>query len=612
MKKDQRTFIVSYWENIWGNQADNLFIFDPYVYHMFERDNILKNFTSIETADFRPLTREDLENRIVHTKKKYDYYIDILTSRLNELHNTTYSRDFWRKSLSCGFVRYIHQFHFMFVLFETYFKADEFTCSILDPARYHTPVDFEEHREVFEATNFGQEQMFSLYVRLFHPGLFPAVSPEVMAGELPERTPPQSNMFSFIWKRLKLYKHRIFGKALRKAFTNLTVSPVTVGLLSVYFSDEHVARLERTTKGAIASVYHGLTPSSLAALETDWNSRALLGNFEKDFDRFDQFFFSTLPYCLPKAFVEGFSGMLSAADRLHARHPKMRNVVGEAWLSDTADSMILAWLKEKYGIKHHYNEHNGFFHPFMGDMVTFQAGLVDAYVTMGWADPTIPNLHRGASLFPFSIPVPQEKEYDILYIGYRAEGRMSQYSSAYAYGGPFAPSLLRFIKSFFSSLPQDTLTRISYRGYPKGYNIKGLLYDMEFNIRDEFTKFRMLPATYEKGQTCKEQMGRARLVIISYSATSYLEALHLNIPFVFFLVPESKFPADGYADFYQPLIEAGICQTDPGQAAALVERIKDDPETWWASEAVQRGRKAFMEKNFNPPEVMIEYLKGLL
>jgi len=30
------------------------------------------------------------------------------------------------------------------------------------------------------------------------------------------------------------------------------------------------------------------------------------------------------------------------------------------------------------------------------------------------------------------------------------------------------------------------------------------------------------------------------------------------------------------------------------------------------SEAVRRGRKAFMEKKFKPPEVMIEYLKGLL
>ena len=106
-------------------------------------------------------------------------------------------------------------------------------------------------------------------------------------------------------------------------------------------------------------------------------------------------------------------------------------------------------------------------------------------------------------------------------------------------------------------------------------------------------------------------MLQSRLVIVDYISTAYLESLHMNIPTVFFWDPEINHLEERFSDFFQPLIDVGICQTDPVKAAVFIQEIINNPEEWWKHERVQEKKNEWLNNNFQKPHVMIEYLLGL-
>jgi putative transferase (TIGR04331 family) len=230
---------------------------------------------------------------------------------------------------------------------------------------------------------------------------------------------------------------------------------------------------------------------------------------------------------------------------------------------------------------------------------------------MGWTAQNIPNLVRGASLFPFVIDREEQKKYHMLIVNYDCNARMPHYGGNYGLSEVNSPLHLEFMRTFMSQLNIETLKKTFYRSTPK-FNFEVLHYDMEDYLKEFLQYTQKTPAVYAKGETCKEQMLRSRLVVINYISTSYLEAMLMNIPVVFFFNPATNYLEEEYADFFQPLIEAGICQTDPVKAAQFVERIFDNPEAWWQQEEVQRKKNEWLAKNFQKPQVMIDYMLNLL
>lgn len=81
-----------------------------------------------------------------------------------------------------------------------------------------------------------------------------------------------------------------------------------------------------------------------------------------------------------------------------------------------------------------------------------------------------------------------------------------------------------------------------------------------------------------------------------------------DIPTIFFWNRDAYHLEPGYEHFFDDLQDAGICQTDPLQAAKLVETVKDEPETWWHSPAVRGARSRFLSANMGVADTMIRHL----
>lgn len=599
-----KNFIISAYRPLWKQETKDLFISEPYVYHVLVKENSVNKYGEIEVAKFRRQTREDIVMDSRYVDDKYHKYLGILANRLNIIHGANHSHAFWQKALSMAFIRYITIFHDLYEKCEKYLDIKNHTSNILSVGSYYTPLDFEDHRYFFQNTDYGQEQIFSIYTNLFYPGIFTNI---LQRPARYDRNIIHSGLNSngiLAFKQLvKRFMRELIESLSRSA--SISEKDIQVGIVGSYFSEENSAKLIKESDSKIYPLVwsihldrHGKAMSR--------NKRDFLSKYEADFDKFDKFFFASIPYCLPRVFVEHYDQIENNYSKLLQRYPSLQYIVSEGWISDTFMSLLLALAQEK-GIKHINNEHNCYFHPFAGSYISHVVEMSDVFVTLGWYDPNIKGLIKGASLYPFSTNNTFTKKHKILYISAPANVKMPHYSSAWGIDEENAATYITFCTTFFKNLSKNTLQDITYRAYPRT-TIPLLSYDKEYILSAYLKQVKALSDTFEPS---KEQMLQSDLVVIDYISTSYIEALVMNIPTVFFWNRDAYYLNDNHLDFFDALVEAGICQTDPVQAAHFIERIKDDPQKWWSSEKVQSAKNIFLNRNLGEPEIMIEYLLGL-
>ena len=117
-------------------------------------------------------------------------------------------------------------------------------------------------------------------------------------------------------------------------------------------------------------------------------------------DDFDRYFLECSKYVFPTDLIEDLNSKLILYGSYLERLENLEYIVSEAWLGSTDINIFRALSSETRDVKTLYNEHNCFFHPYVGDLVRFQANLVDQYLTMGWRN-NDPKFLSTSSLFPF-------------------------------------------------------------------------------------------------------------------------------------------------------------------------------------------------------------------
>ncbi len=600
-------FIVSDHRKLWVEGAPRLYILEPYAYYRLERTGNVHDYDDIIVAPYRRQTRSDLEKDHEFVQLKFDKYVNILAGRLNQIHGTSYSKLFWRRALSISFERYITYLHEMFENCELYFNADKHDCYVLSKKSYYTPIDFEDHRNYFQHSHYGQEQVFSIYMHTFYPDGLKTKDDQYEANSESGSTSPKQPFLLRLLKqdfsRATLEKIKL--KILKKYYSHKAHK---IGIMGSFFSTENLDLLIKKSKGLIYPLEWQINLIDSDNYSPLSNKREYLTENSNDFDDFDRFFFASLKYCLPKIFIENFRKVVNYHINNFEKYKDLEYVTSEAWLSSSSLSIALALLKER-GVKHIYNEHNYFEHPWVGSLLPKEASLSDIFVSMGWYDDKINNIVQGASLREFKLDKTPEKRYKICYIGSGATARRSNYTASYGWSCENAPKYFKFVKLFFGSLSYQARCEILYRGYPVLNFEDWLAYDQNYML-DPYLK--QMQQHNDMSTPARLIMLQSNLVIVDYISTAYLEAMIMNIPTIFFWNPDAYYLSNKYLDFFDSLISVGICQTDPIKAAKFVESVKDDPQKWWASEGTQKGKDEFLNKNIGKPEVMINYLLSLI
>jgi len=141
-------------------------------------------------------------------------------------------------------------------------------------------------------------------------------------------------------------------------------------------------------------------------------------------------------------------------------------------------------------------------------------------------------------------------------------------------------------KMFFQALTDQIRNRILYRPYTEEYGWKELDIVKKMHPNAKFVL---------KGRLV-EWMQKVRLVVIDHPTTSFIEALTINVPCIFFWdhkVYLMRAEAERYFDL---LREAEILFRDPLSAAKKVKEISNDPMSWWMKDSVQKARAEFCKQ----------------
>jgi putative transferase (TIGR04331 family) len=600
-------FIVSDYRKLWIEGATCLYIVEPYVYFQLKKDGHILDYDDVIVAPYRRQSSSDLEKDHNFVHNKFEKYVNILAERLNQLHGTSHSMSFWKRALSLSLERYITFFHDVFSNCELYFNAGKHDCNVLSEKSYYVPLDFDEQRNFFQHSHYGQEQIFSIYMHTFYPdGLKTKEDQFKINSESIHKSPKKPLLFRLLTKDIL----KINFERLKRIFLEIFYFRKThkIGIMGSLFSAKNLNLLMIKSKGSIYPLEWqiGLIDDYKNLFSMD--SRKCLSKCQCDFDKFDRFFFASIEYCFPKIFVEHF--MKAERDYINYidKYKDMKFVTSEIWLSNNHLTIALALFKER-GVNHIYNEHNYLEHPWVGSLIYREAELSDIFVSIGWYSNKIPNMVKGGSLFEFKLNKKPKKRHSICYISCGAMPKRPNYTSSYGMMGDNALKYINFIRSFFANLSLETKSEILFRGFPKSSSEAWLMYDLEFMLDPYLKQVKKIDNTSASGKLI---MLQSNLVIVDYTATSYLESMIMDIPTIFFWNPDTYYLSKDYPDLFESLISVGICQTDPIEAANFVETVKDDPEKWWMQETVQKSKDDFFQKNIGKPEIMINYLLDLL
>jgi putative transferase (TIGR04331 family) len=573
------TFLVS---KIGAERAlpnSKVLLSESFLEHILERDGIVKKFRECEVAGPLRTQRDDLAHSINFVTQKNELYLEILSQRLNTIHNLTGSLRFWRKAFGIALIRHITLLYDFFQICERYYSPSKHTCETLSPSSYHIPLDYDEQRWFLQHQHFGQEQLLSLYKRTFYPD--------------------DKRFFDGLYDyQYKVSPVGVFHPTQPK-----------VGIMCAFFAPRYLNELVTKSGGAIQSV--GFDRNfPIYDKQHNPEARKFLSQLPPHADRFDRFFFETLPEFMPRVFIEYFIPVASQINQQLSHYTNLEYAVSEMWLSETYECLALALLGER-GVKHIYNEHNYNEYPFYANQLHQQTSVPDIFLAHGNYSAPINNLVNAGSLFEF-VPdsPPVEKKNKLLYVSGIGLAKYSNYSHVYMDTSEHVPIYYGFKRKFFEAIDDRIRSCMVYRSYPRDEYSR--MWEMYWDDRYIMSDLLAGITLDDCKRPCKSMMAETSLVVVDYMSTTHLEALSMNIPTVFFVRWDSAHFSDANKDFLEELIEVGICQSDPKAAAQFISSILDNPSSWWMTEKVQAARTRFLARNVGDPQSAINYYLGLL
>ena len=606
-------FVVSAYRNIWISGSKAIFVPNPYILHVLRRDEMTSAYENIEVAIVRRKNQEEFQRDHDFVDLKFRKYRDILSARLDEIHGTDYEDTFWNKVLSLSLLRHITHCYELFLECEENFSPSKHDCLLLANNSFKTPFDFDAHRNYFLDSDLGREQLFSVYCQLFHPGFFNFFQPPKSSGIAFRRILKIKNKINDLRGRINLRKITTKLKLLSKQVISsklglINLEEIQVGILDCSFRHESIGVLVDQSKGRIRPIVRPKVKNS--SKDLNLIQRKLLSRIDPSSDRFDRFFFATLEHSMPRLYVEDFSQNYNKFYSYFKPYSGLRWVVCEWWIGSALSSFALAVLG-RLGVKHISAEHNYISHCFVGANYKYLAPLADEYLTLGWRDPQYSNIVQGSSLYEWtdaSFGERNKKEHDILFLMTAPIAYLAEMSAAYGgQDGAFgAITYFDWNRRFLTELGDDVLKDLYIRAYPLRALKNWLVWDAAFELKSFIYKAKF----FDNNQpiSSKSLISKSRLVIVNYTATSYLESIMSNVPTIFFLPKNCKFLNEKYKNIFKELIEVGICQTSPEDAAKFVRSIRDNPEEWWGSQRVKICKDRFLEENIKKPVILINYL----
>jgi len=547
---------------------------------------IAVNNPELNCGELHACPRNSKNDWLRYEKKvvdKHSKYSAILTERLNKLHNINYSDRYWQQLFYLGIKRYIALVYEFFNQVESRFDHENHDFRLLDKKSFYTPFDLEDLRSYLSCSEHAYEQLFSIYIEQFYSELISDDLKIMNIGAYKSKTKKQKRSF---------IKRTIYS-----VYDKLKIFHPTIILLGVQYSPSKIKKLLLKSKSKI--FLYVLAPFERPEVKLnniDVDKRDGLSVYNENFDKFDKFFFKTLESFFPIIFIEDYSDASKYYDYQAKLFPKVKYIISESWISSSSMMFFIAHQQKMHGTKFISTEHKGVAHTYENNLLEDMVNISDLYFTIGWYHKDFDanlKLVKTGLMSPAKAKIDNLEEYKnkILYLTAPVYAKRTNYYGNNFFMGEDSCYYFEFQKKFFSELSNKVLKNVIFRMAPIMKTLKVATYNQMDILKDHIELMQIDSGRYRG----PEAMASSKLVIIDYIATGYIESIINNIPTIIFLNKNIYLTQYG-KDIYEELIQNGIVQSDPKEAAQLLMEVEKDPKKWWYSDNIQKARKSFLSK----------------
>ncbi len=559
--KDSNYLATTAISEIWDLDSD-LLLLGPWCLTGEKNKKLLENrrFTLIPSL-WKPASK--IKKAADYCHQIYEELLPQLSESMNSIHHVSYPVKYWRVLLGPWLL------HFVGILYDRYKRIENVLK--LFPDFYTYVLSKEQCKSVsFDTYDFLGNQVNEDYYNL---KLFSLVAYDLC---------PQNTIVKDYKSEYNIYTSKYSWK--RKLFNKL------VKLLDLFFRDPIV----------LTDMYHlSCADMFFIKLKTGFKTvrfidfepreKKSLGNkysyeFRKEvklkgaFDRFQSLLYKTIPEAIPMCYMENYK-FYRTSIKVVSSVKMIGSAVG--WSFDKRFKFFAAEAVSNGGKLIDFQHGGGY---GMSLVISSEAISMekDIFYTWGWSS------KEDAKIKPLPSPhlsrlkdTHSPKLDNILFVGMAIPRYRYRFHTVLQ--SDDMPKYFEDKKIFFQVLPDEVRDKILYRPY---------FYDYGWGEVEIVKKVCPNVKVIVKGRLV-DWMKKVKLVVVDHPHTSFIEALTINVPCIFYWDHEIYLMRNEAEKYFQLLRDAEILFKNPLSAAKKVKEIFNDPIKWWLSNDVQKARLEF-------------------
>ena len=446
-------FVFTNYEKNWIEKIENKITHELFLkYWNEENDGLNYKINLLNNHEYYNIS---IQENLDYVEKKYKKYLDEIRINLNKYNGTSYEIREFEKAVGLNLKRFITLAHDAYKKSEIFFDENLHVSRIINDKSLYTPNNFQELRDFYQDTAYGQEQLFAIYIKLFTKNFETARDDSFNW--------PKYNSSNSIWKKiLRIFTIEGLSRIIELSigcYFKIKIPKIIV--YESYFSNLNRLKILLLTFGSIQ-----FESSPISTIKTNYTDNEKRKKIFNDFsvnEKFDLYFRELLIVSFPKNYVELNKQFEILLEKFASKYKNSNYIINESWIGSGISSAAVA-RAEKYGLKHIYNEHNFPCHFFYGNYNEFLIKNVYRFVSLGWEDKKFKNVIKGSSLRKWKVRR-RRPQFNILYVSGPPVINTPDYSGSYGgFGLRNAKSKIEFTVEFFKNLDKSILKKIHYRG----------------------------------------------------------------------------------------------------------------------------------------------------
>jgi putative transferase (TIGR04331 family) len=526
-----------------------------------------------EVLPYHGMNREALHKDYIYAANIFERLLIQLTDSLNELHGSNHSVRYWRIILGPWLVNFIQ------ILLDRYRSV----CVAADSGKVtntwistefpegYLPNDLSGFRD----RSFRDDYNHCLYSQIIKSsGAIPwEIKNNADALTFNSKEAPSSQKDSFKWALIRLLG--TYSKLLPDTLQQLIV-------YKSYIKPMDLMRLQLSMK-ILPCPYRPTV--DVVSSKVDWEMRESI-ELEQGENQFESVLRESIPLHIPKVYVEGYSSMVKRAVEAFPKKPKVI-LTSNGYKVDEGFKFWVAGQVGR-GVKLAITQHGG----HVGDGLwstddDHEINIADRYFTWGW---TRGNEKKVVPM-PSSILLgaggcTPDPNGEILCVPTSYSKYPSQMFSVPQ--GPLVLDLLKLQEKLFQTVSSSVSNLLVLRLE----KTEGWGWEEKMRWRESDTA----PKIYHGNMSFYNQLAKSRLCVCFYNGTPLLETLVANFPTILCWDPKYTELNALARPYFNLLKNVGILHETPESAASKLNKIYQNPLSWWMSPDVQDAKNKFCDR----------------